>query len=96
MSAEHLIAVAARTIRATEYCCLVTLAASGQPLRQRRRRENWRAFFPGGPTGDGYVLIRCALSRLDLMNQVQHVCPEPSGLHHAVIVHNGAEWVVEP
>lgn len=31
MSAEHLFAVAARTIRAAEYCFLVTLAASGQP-----------------------------------------------------------------
>jgi general stress protein 26 len=63
--------------------------------RQQRWREEWRAFFPAGPTGEDYVLIQVVPSRLEVMSFVRQVTPAPFGLCPAVLVRRGNVWVME-
>ena len=47
---------------------------------RRRWIGSWRLFFPGGPQEEGYVVIRFAAERIELMNFTRDVIAEPFGL----------------
>jgi general stress protein 26 len=63
--------------------------------RQQWWREEWRAFFPAGPTGEDYVLIQVVPSRLEVMSFARQVTPAPFGLRPAVLVRRGDMWAME-
>ena len=47
---------------------------------------SWRLFFPRGPAGDDYVVIRFDAERIELMSFRRNVIPEPFGLRPLVLV----------
>jgi general stress protein 26 len=64
----------------------------------RRRHywyEDWLTFFPAGPAGDDYALIKFVPWRIEVMNFAQQVAPSPFGLKPAVLVREGEAWSVE-
>ena len=52
-----------------------------------------RGFWPAGPEGDDYVLIKFTPFRIELMSIYRNVVPDPR-LQPAVLVRDGEEWVV--
>lgn len=157
MTPEYLLAVARDTIKAVEYCFVITFSESGQAnarlvqhfkpeadltiwvgtssksrkvreicnksyttvtfqddgeysyvtllgsasveddLNQRQKywQDDYIAYFPAGPKGDDYVLIKFVPSRIELMNITRNIPPESSGLRPAVLVKAGDSWVLE-
>ncbi len=61
--------------------------------RQRHWQDDWIEFFPAGPQGDDYVLIKFVPSRIELMNFARGVTPEP--FRPAALVRAGESWVLE-
>lgn len=76
------------------YVVLKGRAALESDPAQRRSywREEWRAFYPEGPEGDDYVLIRFVPDRIELMNLTREVAPPPYGLRPAVVARAGETW----
>ncbi len=64
-------------------------------LRKKYWREEFRAYWPGGPDGQDYILIRVSPYKIEVMNFERNITPEPFGLAAAVLVKEGAEWVVQ-
>jgi len=62
--------------------------------RCRRWIGSWRMFFPGGPRGDGYVVIRFEARRVELMNFSRNVVAEPFGLRPLALVHGVGGWAL--
>jgi general stress protein 26 len=91
------VTVAFHQAAANAYVALVGLAQVEDDLtvRRQRWREEWRAFFPAGPAGEDYVLIKVVLARLEVLNFVRQVTPSPFGLCPAVLVRHGDVWVLE-
>ncbi len=78
------------------YVTLSGLAEVVDDIRERKRhwREEWAVFWPSGPAGDDYVLIKFVPSRIEVMNFARKVAPQPYGLRPAVLVRTGGAWVV--
>jgi general stress protein 26 len=72
-----------------------TLLVEDVDLRQNYWREDWTIFFPGGPAGDDYILIKFVPERIEVMNFAHNVSPPPFGLQPAVLVRKGTSWEVE-
>lgn len=69
-------------------------AAVVESIDERTRRFmplHW-AFFPAGPTGDDYVLLRFEPERLEVWDARSGVAPAPFGLRAARLVRDGASW----
>ncbi|MGE3540453.1 MAG: pyridoxamine 5'-phosphate oxidase family protein [Candidatus Tectimicrobiota bacterium] len=60
--------------------------------RQRYWREDWRAFFPDGPSGEGYGLLRVVPQRFEVLHFPQQITPAPFGLCPAVLLRAGEQW----
>ena len=76
----------------------LTLQASAQVetdvnLRRQYWREDWVAFFPAGPEGEDYVLIKFVPTRIEIMSFERHITPEPYGLQPAILIREGGAWV---
>lgn len=60
------------------------------------RRRLWDpgaiAFFPDGPEGDDFVLIRLVPRRIELMSFADRIHPEPYGLKEAVLERRDDGW----
>ena len=70
-----------------------TAALEDAPARKQRFwREEWRTFYPEGPEGDDYVLVRFVPDRVELMNFTREVTPPPYGLRPAVLARAGETW----
>lgn len=63
-------------------------------LRRQYWREAWTSFFPGGPEGDDYCLVKFVPLRIELMHFGRNVAPEPYGLQPAVLVRTAQGWDV--
>ena len=63
-------------------------------LRRRHWRESFTEFWPEGPEGENYVLIKFVPDRIELMNIAQGVAPEPHGLRPAVLERSDEGWQV--
>ena len=62
-------------------------------LRQKYWRDSFEQFWPAGPAGDDYVLLKFAPARIELMNIARNVAPEPHGLRAVVLERSGEDWV---
>jgi general stress protein 26 len=76
------------------YLTVEASAAVSEDASQRRAKWNpgLAAFFPGGPEGDDFVLLRLSPVRIELMNFGQGVHPDPYGLVPAVIERSAGAW----
>jgi general stress protein 26 len=94
---QCLVTVAFHQPIANAYVALVGLAQVEDNLtaRWQRWREEWRRFFPAGPAGEDYVLIKVVPERLEVMSFVRQVTPPPFGLRPAVLVRSGDVWILE-
>jgi general stress protein 26 len=83
--------------REYSYVTLLGSASVETDLNQRQRywHDDSIAYFPAGPGGDDYVLIKFVPSRIELMNFTRGVTPEPFGLRPAALVKAGECWVLE-
>ena len=88
------VTLAFHSVPAVAYVTLQGRADVVDDLEGRRQhwREDWRAFFPDGPTGEDYVLLRVVPSRLEMLHVTQHITPEPFGLCPAVLLRVGEQW----
>ena len=64
-----------------------------EELRRKYWRRRWERYWPAGPEGEDYVLIRFVPERVELMSEAREVAPDPI-LKPAVLVREGKEWVV--
>ncbi|MDQ7842612.1 MAG: pyridoxamine 5'-phosphate oxidase family protein [Armatimonadota bacterium] len=64
-------------------------------LRRRYWRDDWAAFWPAGPLGSDYVLLKFTCERVEVMHLEEGVAPEPRGLRPAVAVRRGEAWHLE-
>ncbi|MEV5239663.1 pyridoxamine 5'-phosphate oxidase family protein [Streptomyces cinnamoneus] len=55
-------------------------------------KDDFRAFFPAGPEGDDYVVLRLRPDRIELMDFTHEVHPAPFGLVPAVIERGADGW----
>lgn len=58
--------------------------------------EDLRAFFPAGPNGGDFVLIRLRPETLEVMDFARQVHPEPYGLAPEVMTRQGTGWAFRP
>ena len=77
----------------------VTLIGSAQivadtDLQQKYWVEQWISFYPTGPEGEDYVLIKFVPSRIEVMNFARHITPKPYGLRPALLTRTEGTWVV--
>ncbi len=63
-------------------------------LRQKYWRDSFEQFWPDGPTGDDYVLVKFLPGRVELMNIARQAAPEPHGLRAVVLERKGGDWLV--
>jgi general stress protein 26 len=63
--------------------------------RRRYWEKGLRAFFPGGPAGEDFVIIRISGARIELMDFADGIHPDPYGLVPALAMHREA-WQLEP
>lgn len=54
-------------------------------LRRARWEPGLRAFFPGGPDGDDFVLLHVVPSTVEVMSFAHGVHPDPYGLRAAAV-----------
>jgi general stress protein 26 len=76
------------------YVTVTARPALSADLAQRRAlwEDGLAAFFPGGPEGDDFVLLRLSPVRIELMNFARAVHPDPYGLVPAVIERDETGW----
>lgn len=64
-------------------------------LRKRYWRRRFIRFWPDGPEGDDYVLIKVVPTRLEILNDTQGITPEPYCLKVAAVDRVGDEWLMD-
>ncbi len=67
----------------------------GLELRKRYWRRRFIRFWPEGPNGDDYVLIKVIPTRLEMLNDTHGITPDPYCLRAAVLVRRGDDWLLE-
>lgn len=75
----------------------VTIAADAAVVEDAAQcRAKWdpglATFFPAGPEGDDFVVLRLSPLRVELMSFAQRVHPDPYGLVPAVIERRAGAW----
>jgi general stress protein 26 len=68
--------------------------ARDRDLCERYWRRRFIRFWPEGPEGDDYALIRFVPDRIELMNDQRGVMPEPTGLRAAALVCQDGAWLL--
>lgn len=65
-----------------------------EAVEERRRRfmPGWWAFWPDGPEGPDFVLLRFEPEALEVWDATRHITPEPFGLRSARLVRRGGTW----
>lgn len=94
---DHRVTVAYGDTHGGAYVSLSGTAAVDRELEQRRKywRTAFGRFWPDGPEGPDYVLIRFKPSRIELMDLERQVVPTPYGLKPAVLILTGSGWELE-
>jgi general stress protein 26 len=64
-------------------------------LRKRYWRRRFIQFWPDGPDGDDYVLIKVVPTRLEMMNVTQGITADPYCLKVAAVNREGEEWLLD-
>lgn len=78
----------------------VTLIGSARlvdDLKERKSRfvTGWQSFFPDGPTGNDYLLIRFTADRIEVLSFTQNVATKPFTWRPAILSRQAGDWVVE-
>ncbi|MFI6522796.1 pyridoxamine 5'-phosphate oxidase family protein [Spirillospora sp. NPDC050679] len=76
------------------YLCLQADAELVDDMAERTARwqDGLEAFFPDGPAGDDFVLIRLRPRSLELMDFSRRIHPDPYGLAAAVAEFRDGSW----
>jgi general stress protein 26 len=53
--------------------------------RTARWKDEWEAFYPGGPSSDGYMLIEFKPFRIEVMSIKHGIADDPQGFKPAVV-----------
>ncbi len=61
-------------------------------LRAQHWKPYWRLFFPSGPKGDDYLLIKLNVKEIEVLDFSQNVEPEPFGLKPFHLVRSEFGW----
>ncbi len=61
-------------------------------VKEEYWKSTWRLFFPEGPLGDAYSVIRVRAERMELLSFQRNVIPEPFGLRPVVLVNSEEGW----
>ncbi len=95
---NHRVTLASMDMQENAYITMLGLASLEEDIGERQRfwRDAWSAFFPQGPTGDDYVLLRFVPERIEIMNFAQQITPPPVGLKPAVLLRSGEAWALLP
>ena len=64
-------------------------------VKEEYWKSTWRLFFPEGPLGDAYAVIRVRAERMELLSFQRNVIPEPFGLRPVVLVSSEEGWCLE-
>ena len=69
---------------------------SAEPaIKQRYWKGAWRMFFPNGPNGNDYAVIRVEVEKMELLSFRRNVIPEPFGLRPIVLRKVNETWSIE-
>lgn len=84
-------------LEAPREAAYLTLQGSAQvvsdlSMRRRYWREDWVAFFPEGPEGEDYALIKLVPAGIEIVSFAHHITPEPYGLQPALLIKTGEGW----
>jgi general stress protein 26 len=60
--------------------------------RQRRFMSTWWAFFPEGPAGSDFILLRFEPERIEVWDGARRVTPPPFGLRSAAVALTDGQW----
>lgn len=60
--------------------------------RKRRFMSTWWAFFPEGPAGSDFILLRFEPQRIEVWDGARHVTPPPFGLRSAAVALTDGQW----
>jgi general stress protein 26 len=79
------------------YAVLVGTVTIEEHAEQWRRywRDDWKTFWPEGPLGRDYVLLRFMCERVELLSFPAGIAPAAYGLRAAVAVRRGGGWQLE-
>lgn len=66
-----------------------------EQIRRKKWMPSWRLFFPEGPSGEDYIVIRFEAKRIELMSFQRNIIPEPFGLKPFVLIQEDTEWNIE-
>jgi general stress protein 26 len=58
-------------------------------------REDWKTYWPQGPVGRDYRLLRFTCERVEVLSFDAGITPHPYGLRAAVVVRRGDGWQLE-
>ena len=69
-------------------------AVVSHDLTERRQywKGNWRMFFPTGPEGDDYCVVKVRAERMEVLSFRHNVIPEPFGLRPMILDREGDRW----
>ncbi len=73
---------------------VLSAARSTMRRKQRRRRfmSTWWAFFPQGPDGSDFILLRFKPERIEVWDGARRVTPPPFGLRSAALTLTDGQW----
>lgn len=93
---DNRVTVSFQVLQENAYVTLIGTAEFVDDAAERRRRwyKEWIAFFPAGPEGEDYVLIKFTPARVELLNFTWGVNPLPYGLQHANLVRTADGWAI--
>lgn len=94
LTADHRAMLAYGHGEAGAYLALMGTAVVRQDLslRQKYWRDSFRDFWPEGPAGDDYVVIRFDPEQMELMHIAREVAPDPFGLIPARLQRENGVW----
>jgi general stress protein 26 len=61
--------------------------------RRRRWKPEWEPFYPDGPEGDDYLLIRFVPSRVEVMSLSDGIAADPQSWRPAILDRRDGVWV---
>lgn len=62
--------------------------------RERRWKEEWRSFYPDGPTGSTYLLIEFTPTRIEVMSYRHQIASEPLAWRPAILERKRGAWAL--
>lgn len=73
---------------------LVGRVRTVEEVEERRRRfmATWWAFFPEGPAGSDFILLRFEPERIEVWDSARRVTPPPFGLRSAAVAFTDGQW----